>query len=458
MSHPNGRTGPALLLTGLLLGGMAGMGPQPAAAADPTAVGGDLLASAGVVVNAPGAAALPEVKAASWVLSDLETGEVLAARNPHARLRPASTLKILTALAVLPRLDPAATYTAQWEDANVEGSKVGLVPDATYTVHNLIEALFLVSGNDAASALANAAGGLEPTVALMNKTAADLGALDTTVVNPSGLDAPGQLTSAYDMSVLTRTAMAREDFRGYATTVKSQFPGQMPRAGKVRKTYEIYTQDRLLLNYPGAIGVKTGWTTKARGTFVGAATRGGRTLVATVLNTDVDAWRESAALLTWGFRNAALAEPVGTLDAVAAPDAGTSAGPRAASAPVAGAREGRTDDGGLPWALQATVVVVAVAVLLRARVLLRRRFRRSRVRLESMPVASGPVPTGPRTVTVVAAPRSSRVPQPRDLRRDITEAAAAPRPAPTRTPRTRPPGRDAPEAPAASSASRGTAS
>ena len=460
MSATGGRTGSTLLLTGLLLGGLGclgGSGAHPAVAADPTTVGGDLLASAGVVVNAPGAAALPEVKAASWVLSDLETGEVLAARNPHARLRPASTLKILTALAVLPRLDPAATYTAQWEDANVEGSKVGLVPDATYTVHDLFEALFLVSGNDAASALANAAGGMEPTVALMNRTAADLGALDTTVVNPSGLDAPGQLTSAYDMSVVTRTAMAREDFRAYATTVTSQFPGKMPRAGKVRKTYEIYTQDRLLLNYRGAIGVKTGWTTKARGTFVGAATRGGRTLVATVLNTDVDAWRESAALLTWGFRNAALVEPVGTLDAVAAPDAGTPAGPRAASAsaPVAGAREGRSDGGGLPWALQATVVAVAVAVLLRARVLLRRRFRRSRVRLESMPVASGPRPTSPRTVTVVAAPRSSRVPQPRDLRRDTTEATAAPRPAPTRTPRARPPGRDAT---AASSTSSGTAS
>lgn len=460
MSQPEARSRSALLLTGLLLGGLlGGAGARPAAAADPTAVGGDLLASSGIIVNAPGAAPLPEVKAASWVLSDLETGEVLAARNPHARLRPASTLKILTALAVLPRLDPAATYTARSEDANVDGSKVGVVPDATYTVHNLLEALFLVSGNDAASALANAAGGPEPTVALMNRTAADLGALDTTVVNPSGLDAPGQLTSAYDMSVLTRTAMAREDFRSYASTVKSQFPGKMPRAGKARTTYEIFTQDRLLLNYPGAIGVKTGWTTKARGTFVGAATRGGRTLVATVLNTDFDAWRESAALLTWGFRNAALAEPVGTLDAVAAPAAGKAAGPRAGPGPAPGAQAVRavqTAGGGLPWALQALVVVVAVAVLLRARVLLRRRFRGSRVRLESMPVASGPLATRPRTVTVVAAPRSPQLPQPRGLRRVTTEATAAPRPAPTRTPRTRPPGRDAPAAPATWSTSSGT--
>ena len=189
-----------------------------------------------------------------------------------------------------------------------------------------------MSGNDAASALANAAGGVPGTVAAMNATAKGLGALDTTVRNPSGLDAPGQYTSAYDLAVIARTAMAREDFRAYATTVKAQFPGKMPKAGKVRKTFEIYTQDRLLLNYRGAIGIKTGWTTKARGTFVGAATRGGRTLVATVLRSEGnDTWRESAALLTWGFRNGAVARPVGTLDAIAATQEGTArnrTGPR----------------------------------------------------------------------------------------------------------------------------------
>ena len=106
------------------------------------------------MVDAPGSAPLPKIGAASYLLADLTTGEVLAAKDPHGRLRPASTLKILTALTLLPELDPAAVYTAQWEDANAEGSRAGLVPDATYTVHNLFQALFLVSGNDAASALA----------------------------------------------------------------------------------------------------------------------------------------------------------------------------------------------------------------------------------------------------------------------------------------------------------------
>jgi D-alanyl-D-alanine carboxypeptidase (penicillin-binding protein 5/6) len=416
----------AVALT-LLCGLLAPASPTAATASSAGTVGGDQLATSGLVVDAPGAAALPKLRAKSWLLADLDTGEVLAARDPHGRQRPASTLKILTALTVLPRLDPTATYTAQWEDANAEGSRVGLVPDATYSVHNLLEALFLVSGNDAANALANAAGGaggVQATVAAMNRTARDLGALDTTARNPSGLDAPGQLSSAYDLAVLTRAAMAREDFRAYAATVKSQFPGKMPRAGKRRKTYEIYTQDRLLLNYRGAIGVKTGWTTKARGTFVGAATRGGRTLVATVMHTEFDAWREAAELLTWGFQNGAVANPVGTLDAVPAVEDGPAgeAGPRAGQPAEAGVAA--APDTGWPWYLQVPVVLLGVVAVLRARVLLRRRLRRAR-----------------REVAVRASPPGAA--QARDLRRLATAATAAPMPAPTRAPRQRDPDEEA---------------
>ncbi len=380
----------------------------------PAAVGGEQLATAGLVVDAPGADPLPKVGAASYLLADLTTGEVLATQDPHGRLRPASTLKILTALTLLPELDPAAVYTAQWEDANAEGSRAGLVPDATYTVDQLFQALFLVSGNDAASALANAAGGMPSTVAAMNATAKGLGALDTTVRNPSGLDAPGQYTSAYDLAVIARTAMAREDFRDYVTTVKAQFPGKMPKAGKVRKTFEIYTQDRLLLNYRGAIGIKNGWTTKARGTFVGAATRGGRTLVATVLRSEGDAWRESAALLTWGFRNGAVARPVGTLDAIAAPREGK-AGDRAGPAAEPRAAGVAADAAGLPpWWVSVPLVLLACVVLLRLRVLLRRRMHR-RIRRRA------PLPP---------------LPQSRSPRRVRTPASPAPTAAPTTTPRT----------------------
>jgi D-alanyl-D-alanine carboxypeptidase (penicillin-binding protein 5/6) len=245
----------------------------------------------------------------------------------------------------------------------------------------------------------------------MQATARSLGALDTTVRNPSGLDAPGQYTSAYDLAVIARAAMARADFRAYVTTVKAQFPGKMPRAGHVRKTFQIFTQDRLLLNYPGAIGIKTGFTTKARGTFVGAASRGGHTLIATVLHSGTG-WEDSAALLTWGFHNRTLARPVGTLQAGAPATTGTSvaAGPvRTVQHQVAAAGAGGTG-GGLPWWVTVPLGALLVLVLLRARVLLvrrrraarRRGYRRDRRRISAMIPAPASAPsTTPRTVRVL---------------------------------------------------------
>jgi D-alanyl-D-alanine carboxypeptidase (penicillin-binding protein 5/6) len=399
-----GGLGTLALLAALGLTATAG----PAAADSASGpVGGPALASTGVVVDAPGSQALPKVHAAAYLLADLTTGEVLAAKDPHGHLRPASTLKVLTALTLLPKLDPTTVYTAQSADANAEGSRAGIVPGATYTVSQLFQALFLVSGNDAASALAHAAGGVPQTVAAMQGTARGLGALDTTVRNPSGLDAPGQYTSAYDLAVIARAAMARADFRAYVTTVKAQFPGKMPKAGHVRKTFQIYTQDRLLLNYPGAIGIKTGFTTLARGTFVGAASRGGHTLIATVLHSGTG-W-DSAALLTWGFHNRTLARPVGTLDAVPAASTGTSVvavpvrtAHRLASAAGVG--------GGLPWWVTVPLGALLVLALLRARVLLvrrrrvarRRGYRRDRRTISAMIPAPASAPsTTPRTVRVL---------------------------------------------------------
>lgn len=398
---------PTSLIVAALLA--APIAATSAAAADGSAgpVGGPAMGTTGLVVDAPGAAPLPEVGASAWLLADLETGEVLAATDPHGRYRPASTLKVLTALTLLPRLEPGTIYAARWEDANSQGSRVGVVPDATYTVHQLFQALFLVSGNDAARALAHAAGGVPQTVAAMTSTARDLGALDTTVVNPSGLDADAQRTSAYDLAVITRAAMARDDFRDYVTTVKAQFPGKMPKPGKVRKSFEIYTQDRLLLDYRGAIGVKTGWTTKARGTFVGAATRDDRTLVATVLHTEGDGWRDARELLQWGFATGAAAHPVGTLDtstSAAVGEAGQRVGPPSAAraTSVAGGAPGPS----LPWWLTVPLLAGSAIVLLRLRVLVRRRGHRYRP-----PVRPGSV-----------LPRQAR------LSRDLRRAPATPQP------------------------------
>lgn len=341
-------------------GGDSGAGP----AGDP---GADRLAASGVVAP-PEAPAPPAVAATAWLVADLGDGSVLAARNARERRYPASTLKMLTALALLPRLDPAATYVAQRADVAVEGSKVGLVEGGRYPVRQLFEGLFLASGNDAAAALAAAGGGTEATVALMQAEAARLGARDTTVRNPSGLDDDGQLTTAYDLALMARAGMARADFREYAGTLRSTFPG---RDGS---TFQVWNLDRFLSRYPGAVGIKNGYTTKARNTLVAAATRDGRTLVATLLDSPGRTWDDAAALLDWGFARAAApggAPSVGRLVAPAAPRAEPApAGSAGPAGPASAATLRRRVDTAAAWS-----GVLGVAILLRR---VARAYRRRR--------------------------------------------------------------------------------
>jgi D-alanyl-D-alanine carboxypeptidase (penicillin-binding protein 5/6) len=282
-----------------------------AAHAQPTGpVGGARLGSSNVTIwgGAPGTAPPPEPLVQAWLVADAGTGAVLAARNPHQRLRPASTLKTLTALTLLPRLDPAASYTAVDSDASQDGSRVGIVPGTTYSIKSLFEALLLSSGNDAAHALANAAGGLDQTVALMNETAEKLQAYDTVAANPSGLDNDVQLTSVYDLALIARAGLARDDFRNYVATQRSFFAGVDGSNG-----FEIQNHNKLLANYPGAIGVKTGYTSVSLHSIVGAATRDGRTLIVAVLGGESPVWPDAAALLDWAFAQGPSAASVGTL-------------------------------------------------------------------------------------------------------------------------------------------------
>ena len=171
------RTPRGLLVTAGLLLPLVLIGH--AASADTTApLGGEQLASRGVVV-APGAPALPPTSAASWLVADLTTGEVLAAKDPHGRFAPASTLKILTAQTLIPRLNPKRIVMPTWQDVNVDGSKVGLKESLRYTTAELFTAMLVVSGNDAANTLASANGGIPQTVHEMNAEATRLRALDT---------------------------------------------------------------------------------------------------------------------------------------------------------------------------------------------------------------------------------------------------------------------------------------
>ena len=290
----------------VLAAGAAFVGPVPVATAEtPDVVGGALLGGRNVV-KGRGTPPLPPVGAAGWLLADAETGAVLAARNAHGRFLPASTMKTLTAVTLIPRMDLGRRYRATHADANIEGSKVGIVAGHPYTVGKLMEAMLVVSGNDAAHALAAANGGMARTVRQMNETARKLQAYDTVARNTSGLDAPGQLTSAYDLALIARAGLRMPAFRKYSTELR----GHMPAPGG--KRFEIYNHNKLLTRYAGAIGVKTGYTIAARRTYVGAARRGGRTLIVTLLKTE-QSYPDAIALLDWGFKTGRNAAPVGRL-------------------------------------------------------------------------------------------------------------------------------------------------
>lgn len=268
-------------------------------------IGGAALATSGLVVP-PGSPPPPrDLTATSWLVADLDTGAVLGACGPHEQSPPASVQKLLLAATVLPKLDPAQVIQVTPADVAIEAhsSAVGLVAGGRYTIATLWLGLLLESGNDAANTLARLGGGsagVPGTLAEMNALARHLGALDTHAVTPSGLDGPGQFTSAYDLALIARVDFARDDFRRYDTALTAQMPPEPPKG----KGFQIQNENKLLTQYPGALGGKTGFTDLARHTYVGAAQRGGRRLVVTLLDAEplpVRAWQQGASLLDWGF-------------------------------------------------------------------------------------------------------------------------------------------------------------
>jgi serine-type D-Ala-D-Ala carboxypeptidase (penicillin-binding protein 5/6) len=307
----------AAALVGVAL--VTGLTASPASA-EP--IGGAQLTGSGIVVDpGPTATPLPDVGATTWLLADLDSGAILAARGPHVQRPPASTFKTLTALTLIPRLDAEEVYTATYDDIAVEGSRVGLVDDGEYTISELFLGLFLQSGNDAAMALANANGGMELTIAQMSEELQRLQAYDTVAKNTSGLPAEGQVSSAYDLALIAREGLQDPAFLSYATTISvPDYPGYMPTSpGEDRSTFTIANQNPLLnpidgrAPYAGAIGLKTGWTTEAGKTFIGAARRGGTGLVVTLMNFSGPTYDAAAPLLDWGFENIDAVSPVGYL-------------------------------------------------------------------------------------------------------------------------------------------------
>jgi serine-type D-Ala-D-Ala carboxypeptidase (penicillin-binding protein 5/6) len=325
-------------------------------------VGGPEMGACGRI----GPAGAPEPTAAGWVLADLDTGAVLAAQAPHARHRPASTLKVLTALVAMRDLDPDTVVTGTAEDQAIDGSKAGIGPGGQYTVRQLLAGLLLNSGNDTANALSRTMGGDDRTLAAMTALAHDLGALDTRPATPSGLDGPGMSSSAYDLALLFRVAMREPLFAETISLRSIAFPGYAEHPG-----FDLYNSSQLLVHYEGTLGGKTGFTEAARQTLVGAAERNGRRLVVALVRgerTPVTMWKQGAALLDWGFALPADTPAVGTLvDAAPTPPLPTTTTAAATTA----IRNTAADP--MALVLPAILIVVGLAGLMIGSLALRRR-------------------------------------------------------------------------------------
>ena len=261
---------------------IAGVDPGPRATA------GALLYRPGTQVRPrPGAPEVPDPSALSWLVADAGTGDVLAAHDAHRPLPPASTLKTLFALTVLPTLPAGIRHRVRERELAGIGpgsSLVGVAEDRTYRVSDLWNGVFLSSGNDAVRVLAALSGGWRATAERMQAKARALGARDTRVKSPDGYDAPGQVSSAFDLAVFGRAGLRNHDFARYCGRREALFPA---RDGG---TYGIVNTNRLLTGqdgvepYDGLLGIKNGYTSNAGNTLVTAAHRDGHTLVVTVMN------------------------------------------------------------------------------------------------------------------------------------------------------------------------------
>src|ERR1700730_8405014 len=244
----------------------------------------------------------PDGPAPAWIVADMDTGQVLAGRDTDVAHPPASTIKTLlalTALDELPSLD--ATVVGTEADTHVECNCAGIKPGRTYTARQLLDAVLLVSGNDAANAMADMIGGYDAAVAKMNAKAASLGAVNTHAATPSRLDRPGGsgFPTPHDLALIFRAAMGNPTFAQISAQPVAMFPtdaGDKP----------LVNEDEMLHRYPGTLGGKTGYTDAAKKTFVAAADRGGRRLVIAMMYGLIKEggptyWDQAATLLDWGF-------------------------------------------------------------------------------------------------------------------------------------------------------------
>ena len=247
---------------------------------------------------APMAPPAPVIKARSAVLVDLDSGKTLYQVDPHGRHAPASLTKVVTAMVTLDhlRLDQTVTVPVSINQLPWDSTRMGLRPGERLTVRELLYGLFLNSGNDAAITLSEAAMPRATFVGLMNAKAATLGMADTHFANPIGLDDPAHYTSSADLARASAELIRRfPDVAAIAATPSLTLP-----ATATHHAYALYNLNELVRKYPGATGLKTGWTGHAGGCLIATATRDGRHLMV-VLLASPRIFEEAAALLDYGF-------------------------------------------------------------------------------------------------------------------------------------------------------------
>ncbi len=235
-----------------------------------------------------------QVQARSALLVDAATGRVLFSRNPTEQLPPASTLKLLTALLVYERTHLQGNVVVEQSDTLVEPSRIPLQTGETVPVRTLVQSLLIGSDNDSALALARYTGGsVEKFVAMMNARARELGCANSVFVNPNGLPAEGQVTTAFDLLKIFQAAMAVPELREICRTPRL-------RLQTAASTQTLKNHNKLLGVYPGMGPAKTGWTLRSRHTFAASATRDGHELHLILLHS-ANKWTDAKALFDFGF-------------------------------------------------------------------------------------------------------------------------------------------------------------
>lgn len=250
------------------------------------------------------AAQAPAINAPSAVLIDLNSGRILYKKNADTKYGPASTTKVMTALLTLENCKLDEVVTIGKKPPYEDGSKIYIIEGEELTVEQLLYATLLESANDAALALAEYIGGSKEGFAeMMNKKAKELGCKNTNFVNPNGLSDDNHYTTATELAIITFEAMKNEKFREIVSTISYKIPP----TNKQPQVRYINNHNKLLFNktykYPGADGIKTGYTIKTRHTFVGSATKGDMRLAVTILNSERTFYNDTKALLDYGFSN-----------------------------------------------------------------------------------------------------------------------------------------------------------